>query len=235
MYKDLRVGVIVAAAGQGSRVGGNIKKQYLLIGDKPVLAHTLMAVSSSNLVDEIVVVVGESEIEYCRKNIIAAYKIDKISCVVKGGGERQQSVFEGLLSLKGKCGIVAVHDGARPFVTAGMLDESIRKAYEYDAAACAVSVKDTIKVVDKNRWIVDTPDRSQLYAVQTPQTFKFDLIFRAHIKALREGYTGTDDTVLVERMGTRVKIFNGSYENIKITTPEDLYIAEAMNKYRIEK
>lgn len=235
MYKGLRVGVVVAAAGESRRMGGGIKKQYLFICDKPVLAHTLAAINSSDLVDEIIIAAGEDEMEYCRKNIIEAYEINKVSGVVKGGKERQQSVFQGLLSFEGKCGIAVIHDGARPFVTAAILDESIREAYEYGAAACAVPVKDTIKVADKDGWIVDTPDRSHLYAVQTPQTFKFDLIFEAHKKARNEGYTGTDDTVLVERMGTRVKIFDGSYENMKITTPEDIYMAEAMFRCRGEK
>jgi 2-C-methyl-D-erythritol 4-phosphate cytidylyltransferase len=232
MYNNLRVGAVVVAAGQGSRMGGIIKKQYINIAGKPMLAHTLSAVSVSKYIDEIIVVTGEDEIEYCRENIIVKYGIPKVSGIIHGGKERQQSIFEGLKELKDRCDIVVTHDGARPFASPDMMDESIIEANRYGAAACAVAVKDTIKVADRDGFVIDTPERSRLFAVQTPQTFKFQLLYKAHIHARDEGFVGTDDTVLVERIGTGVRLFNGSYENIKVTTPGDVYIAEAIIKYR---
>jgi len=226
------IGAIIVAAGEGTRMGSSKNKQYLFIGDRPLIAHTLGVFSSIDLIDNIVLVVREQEMDYCRKNIIEQYGIKNIMALIPGGSERQHSMLKGLDALKGICDIVVTHDGARPLVTPEIILESISKAYTYGASACAVPVKDTIKIVDSHNYIVDTPNRSKLYRVQTPQTFKFDILYDAHKKALEEGFVGTDDTVLLERIGVKVKLFEGSYENIKVTTPEDIYIAEAILNYR---
>lgn len=232
MYKGLNIGAVVVAAGKGKRMGSQLNKQYLSIEDKPVLAHTLLVLSSVEFIDRIVVVVGEDEIDYCKDNIINRYNIRNASDIIAGGAERQNSMINGLNALKDLCDIVITHDGARPLITTDIIEKSVTEAILYGAAACAVPVKDTIKVSDNENYIIDTPERRRLYAVQTPQTFKYELICKAHDAALKESFIGTDDTVLVERIGTRVKLFEGSYENIKITTPEDVFIAEAIIEYR---
>lgn len=230
MYKGLSVGVIIAAAGRGRRMGLN--KQFIIIQDMPVLAHTLKTFNSLELVNSIVLVTGAEDIEYCSGNIIDKYKLNKVTEIIEGGSERQYSIVNGINALKGKCEIVVTHDGARPFVTPAIIERSVEEAYVYGAAACAVPVKDTIKIADDLNFALETPDRSRLFAVQTPQTFMFDIIYRAHMKALEDGFKGTDDTMLVERLGMKIKLFEGSYENIKITTPEDVYIAEAIMKFK---
>lgn len=235
MYKGLRICAIVVAGGKGKRMGADVNKQYLIIHGRPILAHTLSVFDSIDLVDDVIVVTGEHEIEHCRENVVLGYGIKKVSNIVAGGSERQYSVLNGLRALEGLCDIVIVHDGARPFVTPDIIEKSVEEAFINSAAACAVSVKDTIKIADCNGFITATPDRSLLYAVQTPQTFMYTLLYNSHLAAVNEGFLGTDDTVLVERSGTRVKLFEGSYENIKITTPEDIYIAEAIIEYRHER
>lgn len=232
MYKDLIVGVVIVAAGKSKRMGIGVNKQHIILGDKPVLAHTLKAFDSVASIDRIVIVTSPEELDYCRKDIVEDYKIEKAVDIVTGGEERQHSIFNGLKALKGECDIVITHDGARPFVTEKVIEKSIEEACIYGASACAVPVKDTIKVSDSENFVIDTPDRSRLFAVQTPQTFKFDILYKAHVNALEEGFLGTDDTVLVERIGTRVKLFEGSYENIKITTIEDIYIAKSIFEMR---
>lgn len=228
MYKGLKVGAVIVAAGKSRRMRGQ-NKQFLLIDGIPVIIHTLLKFQSSDIIDNIVLVTGIEEINSFGE-LIDKYGIRKVDCITAGGSERQQSVKNGLEKLKNKCGIAAIHDGARPFITPEIIEESVKLSYDFGAAACAVPVKDTIKVVDKEGFIEDTPDRKRLYAVQTPQVFLFDLIYSAHEKAEKEGYIGTDDASLVERTGTRVKLFSGSYQNIKITTPEDVYIGEAILK-----
>lgn len=233
MYKGLAVGVIIAAAGKGRRMGLN--KQFAVIQGMPVLAHTLKKFDCLELVDGIVLVIGAEDIEYCSRFIIEKYKVSKVAEIIAGGSERQDSILNGINALKGKCEIVVTHDGARPLVAPGIIERSIEEAFAYGAAACAVPVKDTIKIADAFNFSVETPDRTRLFAVQTPQTFKFDILFKAHMKALEDRFNGTDDTMLVERLGMKIKLFEGSYENIKITTPEDIYIAEAIMKFRESK
>lgn len=235
MYKGLRIGAIIVAAGKGKRMDSDVNKQYLFVRDKPILAHTLQVFDTVEEIDDIVLVVGEDDLDYCRENIVSRYKIRKVKEYAIGGRERQHSMINGLNVLKDICQIVVTHDGARPLVSTDIIKNSIYEAYIYGAAACAVPVKDTIKLVDDGNFVVSTPDRSGLYAVQTPQTFKTDILYRAHMSAIDNDFLGTDDTMLVERMGERVKLFNGSYENIKITTPEDVYIAEAIIKCRKNK
>lgn len=228
MYKGLRVCAIIAAAGKGRRMESKVEKQYLMLKDKPLLVHTLEVFSCCDAVDDIVIVTGSDHVKYCEKDIVSKYNIKKVLNITAGGKERQESVKNGLEVIKEFCDIVIIHDGARPFVTSEIINRSIANAYEFGAAACAVLVKDTIKMSDDNGFVAKTLDRSKLYAIQTPQSFMFDIIYDAHKKAEDTGFIGTDDTVLAEMCGRRVKLFEGSYENIKVTTREDLYFGEAI-------
>ncbi len=222
------ISAIVVAAGKGTRMNMNINKQYIELQGIPVLVRTLKVFQDSPDIDEIVMVVNEKEISYCQENIVASYEFDKVKRIVAGGAERQNSVYNGLKSINPQCDIVLIHDGARPFVSGKCLKDSIDGAREFGASCAAVPVKDTIKRADNKEFVLETIERSSLWSIQTPQTFRYDVIMDAHRKALEEGYLGTDDAVLVERAGVRTKLVMGSYNNIKITTKEDLAIAEAI-------
>lgn len=214
---------IILAGGKGRRMGEPINKQYLKINQHPILYYTLKAFSQSNSIDEIIVVVAEDEIDYCRKEIIEKYNFLKVKDVVIGGKERQDSVLNGL-SAASNCEIVLIHDGARPFVNQSIISDAIIYANLYGATACGVQPKDTIKIKDSLGFSLETPDREMLFCVQTPQAFKYDLILDCHKKIREEGIKVTDDTTVVERYGNRVYLYKGSYDNIKVTTPEDLEI-----------
>lgn len=223
---------IIVAAGRGSRMGSSESKQYLPLQGKPILAHTLERFEHMEETASIVLVVGEADVARC-KELAAAYAPGKTAAVVAGGAERQESVYCGLEELL-RSGVsadepVLIHDGVRPFVE----PDDIRRLLEAlaagaDGAALAVPVKDTIKIVDAQGRIEDTPDRRKLWAVQTPQAFSLVTALRAHEAARREVFVGTDDAMLAERIGLRVQAVPGSYENIKITTPEDLRWAETL-------
>lgn len=234
MYNKYRVSVVIVAAGKSKRME-NKNKQFILLEDKPVLAHTLYNFENNKFIDSIVLVTQEEQKDYCMQNIINRYKIEKLFSIVSGGNERQESVKNGLKALYGNCDIVLIHDGARPFITDDIINKSIENAINFSAATCAVPVKDTIKTIDENFFIEQTLERNKLFSIQTPQSFKFDTIYSAHLNAEKQNYIGTDDAVLVERIGVSVKIFEGSYQNIKITTPEDLYIAKAILQSRKSK
>ncbi|MCR4436763.1 MAG: 2-C-methyl-D-erythritol 4-phosphate cytidylyltransferase [Clostridiales bacterium] len=231
---DLFVSAVIVAAGRGTRMNMDINKQYIEICDKPVLARTLDIFQNYREIDEIVLVVNEQDLVYCKQSIVDPYSFDKVKTLVVGGQERQQSVLNGLKEVDAECDIVLIHDGARPFVDERILADNISAARELGAVCTAVPVKDTIKTSGLDGFIGETLDRSLLWAVQTPQTFKYDLIMNAHLKALQDGFKGTDDAVLVERMGGRIKLVMGSYNNIKITTQEDLVIAEAITENYFE-
>ncbi|WP_341472796.1 2-C-methyl-D-erythritol 4-phosphate cytidylyltransferase [Anaerophilus nitritogenes] len=232
MLRDHFISVIIAAAGQGKRMNQNVNKQYINLLGKPILVHTLEVFEKSNFIDEIIVVTHPQEMNYCTKNIISFYNFKKVKKVISGGAERQDSIYNGLQEIDEKSSIVVIHDGARPFIKQENILQSIYEAIKYKAVGVGVPVKDTIKVVDEDQIIESTPNRKFLWAIQTPQVFCHDLLIKAHKKAMQDQYIGTDDTVLVERMGQNVKMLMGSYENIKITTPEDLYIGEAILKRR---
>ncbi|QZY54658.1 2-C-methyl-D-erythritol 4-phosphate cytidylyltransferase [Crassaminicella profunda] len=232
MRKERFVSVIVAAAGQGKRMNSEVNKQYLNLGHKPVLAHTIEAFDKCFGIDEIIVVIHPDEVEYCKENVINFFGFKKVSKVIAGGAERQGSIFNGLKVVDKRCDLVVIHDGARPFIKEETILYSIDEAIKFEAIGVGVPVKDTIKVVDEEKNIKNTPDRKTLWAIQTPQIFDYKLVLKAHEKAIEDRYLGTDDTVLVERLGKKVKIVMGSYDNIKITTPEDLYIGEAILKNR---
>ncbi|MDO9574409.1 MAG: 2-C-methyl-D-erythritol 4-phosphate cytidylyltransferase [Candidatus Contubernalis sp.] len=221
------VSAVVAAAGKGKRMGEKVNKQYLLCGGKPVLAQTLLRLSQYPF-NKIVVAVAPGEEEFCQKEIIEPLKLDIPITVISGGKERQETVYKALKILAPQTEVVLIHDGARPFITQGLLGQSVEAARVYGASVVAVPVKDTIKRTDKEGFVVDTPTRSLLWSAQTPQAFLFPLICEAYGKALEQGFLGTDDASLVERLGHRVRIVQGRYENIKITTPQDLILAEAL-------
>ena len=215
------------AAGSGNRLGGEVPKQFQLLYGKPILCHTLQVFEQCNLIENIVVVTAEEWLAYVSQQVVDRFGISKVKKVVTGGEQRQDSVFAGLQALKGEAEIVAVHDGVRPFVTDGKLQEVIEAALKFGAAILAVPPKDTIKI-EKSGFVEKTPSRDKLWCVQTPQVFKFDLIFNACVKAFEHGVYHTDDSALVERLGWQVKIVEGEQENIKITFPFDLKIAESI-------
>ena len=221
---------IVLAAGRGKRMGSDIPKQYLLLGGRPVLYYSLKTFEESFL-DEIILVTAESEIEYCRKNMIEKYNFRKVKQIVAGGAERYHSVFAGLQAVT-DCSYVYIHDGARPFVTQSdllKLKESVEKE---QACVAAMPVKATIKWSNMNQYVESTPPRNRLWAIQTPQVFSYELVFDAYSRLMGAEVDGvTDDAMVVETMTDHpVKLVEMSYRNIKITTPEDLIIGEAFVK-----
>lgn len=204
------------------------KKPYLKLLDKPVLTHTIGVFDRSAVVDAIFVIVSEADFDACRSVAIEPYGFQKVAGLVAGGNTRQDSVFNGLQALPDNTDFVIVHDGVRPFVTDEMIGTCLEAADDWGAAVVAVPVKDTVKIADRDEFIVDTPDRSRLWAVQTPQAFRKELLLEAHRAARQAGIQATDDAALVERLGFKVKLVMGSYRNLKITTPEDLIITEAL-------
>jgi len=222
----MQVCAVIAAGGQGKRMNSNVSKQFLTIKGHPILYYTLNKFEKMKILNEIILVVPPADVKYTEEQIIRKYGFKKTR-IVEGGKERQDSVYNGLKALPKDVDIVVIHDGVRPFIPVKIIENSIEAAAECDAVGVAVPVKDTIKVVDDKSIVKTTPDRKALWAIQTPQTFKYDVIMKAYEKAMEDGFYGTDDTVLVERMGLPVKIIEGSYENIKITTPEDIIFAEA--------
>ncbi|WP_028609683.1 2-C-methyl-D-erythritol 4-phosphate cytidylyltransferase [Paenibacillus harenae] len=225
-------GVVIVAAGRGTRMGTKESKQYLQLGDKPILVHTLELFQSMDMVKEAVLVVGGEDVERCRQ-WVRQYKLTKVTAVVEGGTERQHSVFCGLQALSTEWAMV--HDGVRPLVTADAVRACCAAAEDSGAAVLAVPVKDTIKQVNEAGIIVSTPDRRSLWAIQTPQAFRRVLLLEALERALAEDFIGTDDAMVVERMGVPVTVAEGEYTNIKITTPEDLPWAEFLLAQRRKK
>lgn len=226
---------IVLAAGQGSRMGTKVQKQYLEIQGKPVLYYSLEAFETSEIINEVILVVGAGQEEYCKQEIVEKYQFHKVSKIIPGGKERYESVYLGLAALQ-ENGVdyVFIHDGARPFVDEEMLSRAYNAVKDCKACVVGMPSKDTIKVVDTNNVVVETPDRKYLWQVQTPQVFDYALIKDAYFELMkRDEIRVTDDAMVLELIkGMPVKLVEGSYENIKITTPEDLYVAEAFLKKR---
>jgi len=222
------VTAIITAAGKGIRMNSDINKQYIEIAGIPVLARTIDVFQQCEDIDNIIVVVNEEDINVCRHTIVEHYNYSKVKSLVSGGAQRQNSVYKGLCSVNENCTIVLIHDGARPFVTNKNIVDCINAAKNYRACGIGVRLKDTIKISDQNGFVESTPDRSNLWSIQTPQGFEYDIIMDAHEKAIQSNYIGTDDMILVERQGIPVKIVEGNYQNIKITTPEDLAIGESI-------
>lgn len=238
-----RAVAIIVSAGAGKRMPPEAKKKnFLRLNDKPVLAHTLLPFEALALITEIVIVTGADDIELCQKEVVQKFECKKVAAIVAGGKERQDSVAAGLdfigleLLGEGDDPIVVVHDGARCLVTTVIIDNAVKSAEIGGASAVMVPVKDTVKEsAEDGKSVVRTLDRERLYSVQTPQAFGYGLIKRAMDSAQREGFLGTDSSSLVERIGEKVLIVEGSYENIKITTEEDLHLAKRLLDARENK
>ena len=220
--------VIIVAAGSGKRMKSTIAKQYIELKCRTILSYTVETFEKSDNIDEIILVTSQEAIDFVTKNIVNKYQFTKVKAVVAGGAERQDSVYNGLKKVSKDTDVVLIHDGVRPFVNDSYITKLESIAMEFGACVLGAPVKDTIKICDSEGYIVDTPNRSTLWLAQTPQCFKYDVIINAYEKAYKEGYTGTDDSVLVEKTGVKVKMVEGDYNNIKITTPEDLYIGEVI-------
>jgi 2-C-methyl-D-erythritol 4-phosphate cytidylyltransferase len=232
---DLKTVAIIVAGGVGKRIGeGNLPKQFLTLGDKPVLVHTIEKFERCELIDEIILVVPEDYLGHCSQAIVDRYYFNKIKKVVAGGEERRNSVYKGLKACANNTLIVAIHDGVRPLISPEKISESIKLCLQKKAVILAVPVKDTIKRVE-NGSVITTLDREKLWLVQTPQVFEYRLIADAYEKASKDDFVGTDDSVLVERLGHEVTVLEGEYENIKITTAEDLIIAEKLLEMKQKK
>lgn len=214
----------------------DVKKQYLLLEDKPVIYYAL-ATFQESFIDEIILVSAPGEEEYCQKNIVDKYHFSKVTHIVAGGKERYHSVFQGLKAID-SCDYVFIHDGARPMVTQEILERAYVCVQEEEACVVGMKVKDTIKLADRNGYIAQTPNRDLMWTIQTPQTFSYSLIMEAYQRLmieeeqlLQKGIKITDDAMVIETLlGHPVKLVEGAYENIKITTPEDLKIAEVIHK-----
>lgn len=224
---------IVLAAGQGRRMGTKIQKQYILLNGKPVLYYSLNVFQKSEVIDEICIVTGAGDEDYCKREIVERYGITKVSQIIAGGAERYLSVWNALQVI-GEDGYVFIHDGARPFVDEEMLYRVYNQVVCHRACVVGMPVKDTIKISDENGFVKETPDRSRVWMVQTPQVFDMALVKRAYALLIEKNETNvTDDAMVVEQMmKIPVKFVAGSYENIKITTPEDLKIGEIFAKNR---
>lgn len=223
-----KIASIILAGGKGKRMGADVSKQFIEIDEKPIIYYTLKTFEECKEIDEIILVLPKDEIDYFKNEIQSKFNF-KISKIVKGGKERQDSVYNALSILE-DCEVVLIHDGARAFVSSRIIEDGIKYAKEFGAAAPGVMPKDTIKVKDSKSFSVSTPDRSTLVAVQTPQCFKYDLIKEGHDKVKKEGLTVTDDTMIIDLLKKDVFLFDGDYKNIKVTTPEDLILAEAFLK-----
>ena len=219
---------IILAGGKGKRMGSAISKQFIDIKGKPIIYYTLKKFSENKKIDNIIVVLPEDEVKYFKENILKKYEL-RINKIVIGGKERQDSVYNALKSLKNSStDIVLIHDGARPFISERIINEGIKFAEIYGAAAPGVMPKDTIKVKNEKNFSIDTPNRANLVSIQTPQVFKFDEILECHEKIRYNGEKVTDDTMVVEKYGYSVYLYDGEYTNIKVTTPEDLILAERL-------
>lgn len=220
---------IVLAAGQGKRMKSSIQKQYILLKEKPILYYSLKAFEDIKEIERIILVVGKGEVSYCRKEIIDKYGLQKVTDVIEGGKERYHSVYEGLKLLEKHCDYVLIHDGARPFITEGIILNTIENVKKYKACAVGMPVKDTIKIVDEENFCVHTPERAKVWAVQTPQAFEYNIIKSAYDILMQKEIMVTDDAMVIEQfMNISVKLIEGRYENIKITTQEDLKVAETI-------
>lgn len=220
--KRNQIGAVIVAAGQGQRMGG-VDKIFAELGGEPLLARVLDTFQGSPVVDEIVLVVGEENLERGR-GLVGSHRWPKVTAICPGGRRRQDSVKNGLQRL-GDCRWVVIHDGARPLVGGSLIESGLAEVRETGAAVAAVPVKDTIKRISGENFVLETPERGTLWAIQTPQVFLFDLLLRAHEEITEDV---SDDATMLEMLGHRVRIYRGSYENIKVTTLEDLVLAEGI-------
>lgn len=225
----MKVSTIIPSAGYGERMGG-VKKPYILLDGKPILFHTLKVFQKCPLINDISIVVAAGDEQKCLDEVLS-YGNEKVSQVIAGGSTRQESVFNGLKSLSPDTDLVIIHDCVRPFITNEIISASLDSAVRWGAAIVAVPVKDTIKESDDNLFVSNTLNRQRLWSIQTPQVFKYKIIFHAHLLARERNIQATDDASLVEMLGNcKVRLVMGNYENIKITTPFDLIVASAILK-----
>lgn len=234
MIGQVRIGAVILAGGRGSRMHSDIQKQYMMLHGRPLISYALETFEQS-IADDLVLVTGAGEEAYVRQEILPPLHLTKLRAIVAGGKERYHSVYEGLKALE-HCDYVLIHDGARPLVTEEIIRRAASAAVDYAACVVGMPVKDTIKVSDSDGFAKETPDRSTLWQVQTPQAFSYSLVREAYDRlmenpSLQQGIT--DDAMVVERFGgVRVRLVEGSYENLKVTTPEDLTLAEALLQER---
>lgn len=220
------ISAIILAGGKGKRMCAKVSKQYIELRGKPILYYTLKRFVDCSQIDKIILVLPKDEIDYCKNEILNKYSL-KVDMIVEGGEERQDSVFNALECIE-NCEIVLIHDGARPFTSERIINDGIKYAKLYGAAAPGVIPKDTIKVINEEKFSVSTPDRNTLRAIQTPQVFKFNLIKECHNKIKKNNISVTDDTMVVDMYNNEVYLYEGEYTNIKVTTPEDLILAEKL-------
>lgn len=225
--RKLNIAAVVLAGGRGTRMESDIPKQYMAIDGYPVLYYSLKAFENSS-VDTVAVVCGKGEVSYCKREIVDKYHLSKVKFIVEGGEERYHSVFNGL-KVVSDSDYVLIHDGARPFITEGIISDNISVVVEKRACVTGVPSKDTVKIADGKMAVASTPPRENVWIVQTPQTFETSLIYNAYEKLLKEGTVHvTDDAMVIEKVyDLPVYFVMGDYKNIKITTPEDLLIAQA--------
>ena len=217
---------IIVAGGSGRRMKKDIPKQYLTLGNLPILTHTLRRFEAAAAIGSVILVVPGGDIDYVKENIVVKYGIEKVRRIIAGGRQRQESVHNGLAALAADTDIVVIHDGVRPFVTASCINKTVSEAEKRGAVATGIRLTDTLKRVNEAGAVAGTLDRSDLWCAQTPQAFRKEIILRAYGRADEEGFYGTDDAALVERIGVEVLMLDGSRENIKITTTFDLKLAE---------
>jgi len=231
----MRVVALIPAAGRGRRMGSEKPKAILPLGGVPLLTHTLQEFEACSQVDEILALVPAGEVPLFADEILRRAGLKKVSRILAGGPERQDSVYLGLKAVGGKADFVIIHDGARPFVSPELIERALSETRRYKAVVVGVPAGDTIKEVSAQREVLRTLERSRLWAIQTPQSFEYGLIAEAHEKAREEGFYGTDDASLVERLRIPVRVIEGSRFNLKISTPEDLILGEAILQHLRQK
>jgi 2-C-methyl-D-erythritol 4-phosphate cytidylyltransferase len=224
----MRTLAIILAGGAGKRMGASTNKQFLLLDNKPIIVHTLQIFEECRPVDGVYLVVNQKDLPVIQEEILETYRFNKVMKLVIGGRLRQDSVRNGLEAIESPCDIVIIHDGARPFISPAFIEKGIFLMEMFDAIIPALPVKDTIKVISKEGFVQKTLERDSLWHVQTPQTFKHDLIVKAYREGMAKKLCGYDDATFLEFIGKKVKVIEGSPYNIKITTPEDLIIAKGI-------
>ena len=231
VFMERKNTAIVLAAGQGKRMNSRVQKQFLELGGKPLLYYSLKCFQDSGMIRDIILVTGAESVPFCKEEIVEKYGLTKVTKVIPGGKERYDSVYEGLLACENS-DFVLIHDGARPFITQEILERGMNGARETGACVIGMPSKDTVKVADEKGFVQETPERNLVWSVQTPQIFEYSLIRNAHEKIRCGNMEGiTDDAMVVERAsGAKISLAEGSYKNLKITTPEDLDIAEIFLK-----
>jgi len=224
----MRTLAIVLAGGAGKRMGSATSKQFLHLDNRPIIVHALQIFEECKPVDGIYLVVNHKDLPTIQEEVLETYKFSKILKLVIGGRLRQDSVRNGLEAIDDPCDVVIIHDAARPFVSPAFVEKSICLMEMFDAIIPALPVRDTIKVISKEGFVVKTLERDTLWQIQTPQIFKYHLIMKAYREGMAKKLYGTDDAAFIEYLGKKVKVIEGSPYNIKITTPEDLVIAKGI-------